>query len=505
MGLVESIMNFSEGQRAEVVSTIRTAIGSVAGVQLLDVQSDADHNRTVISFAGPADAVGEAAFQATKTAQQLITLDEHRGAHPRIGATDVVPFVPLGATTMAECVALAREVGRRIGEELGIAVYLYEEAATRPERRNLADVRRGEYEAWRENVASDPARQPDFGPAQPTPAGATVVGARHPLIAYNVYLSTSDLEIARKIAKNIRHLGGGLRYVKALGLLVDGRAQISMNLVNYRGTPIHRVVEMIRSEATRYGVHITESEVVGLVPQDALLDAAEHYLHLNNFRREQVLEQKLAAHSTSDAPHEASWLPTATLRTFAAGTPVPGGGSAAALTGALAAALGQMVAQLTVGRKKYAAVEEAIRATLSRLETASRDLARLASDDSAAYAAVMAASKLPQDSPEQAAARHATLQATTRQAAQVPFAVAQHAVALLDDLAILATQGNANARTDAQVGAYLAHAAAHGAALNVLVNLDGIDEVALRDDLAEQVRALRAAADNGLQKVTAAQ
>jgi glutamate formiminotransferase/formiminotetrahydrofolate cyclodeaminase len=504
MGLVESIMNFSEGRRADVVAAISAAIGAVAGVQLLDVQSDSDHNRTVISFAGPANAVGEAAFQATKIAQGQIDLNAHQGAHPRLGATDVVPFVPLGDTPMAECVALAREVGRRIGDELGIAVYLYEEAATRPERRNLADVRRGEYEAWRDNVASDPARQPDFGPAQATPAGATVVGARQPLIAYNVYLSTSDVEIARKIAKVVRFLGGGLRYVKALGLLVDGRAQISMNLVNYRGTPIHRVVELIRSEAARYGVSVTESEVVGLVPQDALLDAAEHYLQLNAFRREQVLEQKLAAGSSDEGAGEVSWLPTATLRSFAAGTPVPGGGSAAALAGALAASLGQMVANLTVGRKKYVLVEETLRAVLARLETASRDLTRLAAEDSAAFAALMSANKLPQDTPEQASARDLAVQAATSQAIQVPLAVVQRAVALLDDLAVLATQANPNARTDAQVGAYLAHAAAHGAGLNVLVNLDGVQDATVRDQLTTQIHTLRTAAETGLQKVLAA-
>ncbi|HEY1013057.1 MAG TPA: glutamate formimidoyltransferase, partial [Herpetosiphonaceae bacterium] len=332
MALVECIANFSEGRRPEVIAAIRDAIAAVSGVRLLDVQSDADHNRTVISWAGPPAAVGEAAFAGVRAAQGLINLDEHKGAHPRIGATDVVPFVPLSDVTMAECVALARAVGKRIGEELGIAVYLYEEAATRPERRNLADVRKGEYEKWKKNVARDPGRAPDFGPAKATPAGATVVGARPPLIAYNVYLNSDNLEIASKIAKSVRFMGGGLRFVKALGLLVDGRAQISMNLVNFAGTPIHRVVEMIRAEAARYGLTVAESEIVGLVPQDALLDAAEHYLQLNNFRRDQVLEQKLAAGA---APAEgADWVPQHTLATFAAGKPTPGGGSAAALAGA---------------------------------------------------------------------------------------------------------------------------------------------------------------------------
>lgn len=500
MGLVESIMNFSEGQRAAVIAAISEAISGVSGVQLLDVQSDSDHNRTVISFAGSADAVGEAAFQATKIAQQHINLDEQRGAHPRIGATDVVPFVPLGDTPMSECVALAREVGRRIGDELGIAVYLYEEAASRPERRNLADVRRGEYEAWRESIGVDAARAPDFGPAVATPAGATVVGARQPLIAFNVYLHSGDVEIARRIANVVRHLGGGLRYVKALGLLVDGRAQISMNLVNYRATPIHRVVEMIRSEAARYGVSVGESEVIGLLPQDALFDAAEHYLQLNHFRRDQVLETKLSASPTAETT-ETGWLPTATLRAFAAGSPVPGGGSAAALAGALAASLGQMVANLTVGRKKYAAVEEQMRGALERLESTARDLTQLARADSEAYAAVMTANKLPTNTPEQAAERDHAVQAATDHAARVPLRVVRSAVHVLADLAIVAQHGNPNARTDAQVGAYLAYAAAHGAALNVLVNVASLLDEAAQNELTTEVRELRAAADAGLAQI----
>ncbi len=501
MALVECIANFSEGRRAEVIDRIRSSIAEVPGVQLLDVQSDADHNRTVISFAGAADAVGTAAFQAVKTAQQLINLDEHKGEHPRIGATDVVPFVPLGDTKMAECVALAREVGRRIGDELGIAVYLYEEAATRPERRNLADVRRGEYEGWRDSIANDPARVPDFGPARATPAGATVVGARQPLVAYNIYLNTDDVEIANKIAKAVRHSSGGLRYAKALGLLVNGRAQISMNLVNYKRTPIARVVEMVRAEAMRYGVTTTESEIVGLVPQDALLAAAEHYLQLNNFSREQVLETRLAAASGSSAEQPATWVPTQTLRTFAAGTPAPGGGSASALAAALGAALGQMVANLTVGRKKYAEVEDTMRESLDILERLGSELSQLAVADSDAYSAVMQAVKQPKETDEQQAERDAAIQAATLHAAQVPLSVAQRALDVLGSLAILADQGNPNARTDAQVGAYLAHAAVMGATANVLVNLGDLRDQQQVQTLQQQVQELRAAANDALSAV----
>ncbi len=499
MRLVESIMNFSEGRRTDVIAAIRDAITSVAGVQLLDVQSDADHNRTVISFAGESAAVGEAAFQATKIAQQQINLDQHTGEHPRIGATDVVPFVPLGKTPMSECVSLARTVGKRIGDELGIAVYLYEEAATRPERKNLADIRRGEYEAWRENVASDSAREPDFGPAKATPAGATVVGARQPLIAYNVYLNSDNVEIAQKIAKSIRFLGGGLRHVKALGLLVDGRAQISMNLVNYKGTPIHRVVEMIRSEAARYGLSVTESEVIGLVPQDALFDAAEHYLQLNKFRRDQVLESKLKATATATA--EADWIPTQMLQTFAAGTAVPGGGSAAAVVGALAASLGQMVANLTVGRKKYAAVEPIMREALDRLHGASSKLTKLAVADSEAFTLVMNANKLPKSSDEEIAARDQTIQQALIHAAQIPMQVIEQLTAVLADLAIVAKDGNKNAATDAQVGGYLAHAALQCAALNVMVNVDSLHNAQVRHDMINDLAGYRALAEEHLMTI----
>lgn len=299
--LIECVPNFSEGRRPEVIDRIVAAMAEVPGVLVLGVESDADHNRSVVTLAGPPQPMVDGVFAGIKAAQELIDLDQHQGAHPRLGATDVVPFIPIRDATMADCVALAQRLGRRVGDELGIPVYLYEEAASRPERRNLADVRRGEYEALKKALGSDPARDPDFGPRTLTAAGATVIGARAPLIAYNVYLSTGDVEIAKKVAKAIRHSSGGLRHVKALGLLVDGRAQVSINMTDFRSTPLHRAFELIRAEAARYGVLPTESEIVGLVPQDALLDVAEHYLQLNRFKRAQVLERRLAEVETSEA------------------------------------------------------------------------------------------------------------------------------------------------------------------------------------------------------------
>lgn len=293
--IVECVPNFSEGRRQDVIDQIVAAIRQVPGARVLDVQSNADHNRSVVTILGAPEAVLEAAFQGMAVAGRLIDLEKHRGAHPRMGATDVVPFVPVRGITMEECAALARRLGERAGSELSIPVYLYEEAATRPERRNLADVRRGEYEQIKAEIGHTEERRPDYGPAHLGPAGATAIGARPPLIAFNVYLNTGDVAPARAIAQAVRHSSGGLRYVKALGLLVDGQAQVSMNLTDYRRTPIHRVVEMIRAEAARYGLSITRSEVVGLLPAEALLQAAQFYLQIHDLVPAQVLENHLSA------------------------------------------------------------------------------------------------------------------------------------------------------------------------------------------------------------------
>jgi glutamate formiminotransferase len=292
--LVECVPNFSEGRRPEVLKAIAGALTTHEEVRLLDIESDADHNRSVYTLVAPPSKIVPAMFDAIKMAASLIDLDHHQGAHPRIGATDVVPFVPLRGVEMADCVALAKELGQRVGEELQIPVYLYEAAATRPDRVNLADIRHGEYEGLKAEISSNPDRSPDFGPARLGPAGATVIGARAFLIACNVYLTTSNVEIARKIAKSIRNSSGGFRYVKALGLLVNGKAQVSMNLTDTQKTPMHMVVETIRRAAARYGVGIESSELVGMIPQEALLDAAVWYLQMDNFRPEMVLENRLS-------------------------------------------------------------------------------------------------------------------------------------------------------------------------------------------------------------------
>ena len=468
--LVECVPNFSEGRRPEVIARIVDSIRAVPGVAVLDQSSDADHNRSVVTFAGPPDAVEAAAFEAIATAATLIDLDQHQGAHPRLGATDVVPFIPLRGVTMDDCVAIAQRLGERVGRELSIPVYLYESAATRPDRENLATVRKGEYEGLKDAIGTDPDRAPDFGPAALGPAGATVIGARPFLIAFNVYLNTADVEIASKIAKAIRHSGGGLRYVKALGLLVDGQAQVSMNLTDFRRTPIARVVELIRSEASRYGVMPTHSELVGLIPEDALIDAAQWYLQLDLFTPDQILERQLAAAQTP-APSEDNLAlkPDAFVNAVSAGNAAPGGGAVAAAAGALAAALAEMVARLTVGKKRYEDVQAQAESIAASAEALRGQLLDGIRADVAAFEQVMAAYAIPKDDPGRADA----IRQATHGAADVPLSVARSALAALKLAGQAAGIGNRNAITDGLAGVHMALAAVEIAALNVRVNVSG--------------------------------
>jgi len=463
--LIECVPNFSEGRRPEVIAQIVAAISAVPGVTVLDTSSDADHNRTVVTFIGAPEPVEQAAYAAIAAAARLINLDEHRGEHPRIGATDVVPFVPLRGATMADCVAIARRLGERVGRELGIPVYLYEAAATRPERQNLATIRAGEYEGLKESIAADPDRAPDFGPAALGPAGATVIGARAFLIAFNVYLNTADVRIADRIARAVRHSSGGLHFVKAMGVLVEGQAQVSMNLTNFEKTPVHRAVELIRREAARYGALITHSELVGLIPEDALLDAAQWYLQLDRFQKDQVLERRLAA---IRAAGETAAPPAvdAFAGAVAEGTAAPGGGAVAAAAGALAAALAGMVARLTAGKKKYAAVEAEMAALASAADALRARLLGAAQADVGAFERVMDAYRLPKDDP----GREAAIQAALIGAADVPLGVAEAALEAMKLAGSAATQGNLNAITDAMAGVHMALAAVEIAALNVRIN-----------------------------------
>ncbi len=286
--LVECVPNFSEGRDAHVIAQLAETVRGVPRVRLLHVTSDYDHHRSVLTFVGEPEAVLEAAFRVVHVAAQLIDLNQHQGQHPRMGAADVVPFVPIGETTLDACVELAHRLGARVGAELGLPVYLYEAAAQRPERRLLSEVRRGGYERLRETIHL-PERAPDYGPAVVGPAGAVIIGARLPLIAYNVFLKTDDVSIAQRIARDIRESGGGLRAVRALGLLVGGQAQVSMNLTDYRVTPLHEVMQAVSTLASQHGVDIDRSELIGLLPQQAALGALAAYLKLPALPPEQIL------------------------------------------------------------------------------------------------------------------------------------------------------------------------------------------------------------------------
>lgn len=481
--IVECVPNFSNGRDPEIYNGIADAIRSVNGIHVLGVSADPDHNRTVITFVGDLASVEEGAFRAIAYAAEHINLDYHTGEHPRIGATDVFPFIPVKGVTTADCVALTKRLGQRVGQELGIAVYLYGESATRPEREKLSNIRKGEYELWKTEVATNPARQPDFGPAEPKPWGATVIGVRPFLIAYNIYLNTDKVEIADQIARDIRFIGGGLRYIQAKGFLVEGQAQVSMNLTNFEKTPIYRVQEMVRREAARYGLAITKAELVGLTPQKAFMDAAQWYLQVDGMDDSQVLEYRLQ----EEAEKEIRLVDF--VAAAASGTPTPGGGSVAALAGALAAALAQMVAGLTAGRKKYAAVDAEAQAALTEAENLRLELTAAIDEDAAAFQQVMAVWR---NKEMDELAKAVAVEQATIGAGAVPLRVAR----LSRDAANLAQQmaqiGNANAVSDAAAGAIMAHAAVQAAALNVKINGVGLQDRNLAQMWTEEVDALEA-------------
>ena len=494
--IVECVPNFSEGRDRALVEALVGAIASAPGVVLLDSEMDPDHHRSVVTFAGAPEACVEAAFRAIRLATERIDLNRHSGQHPRMGATDVVPFVPVDGVTLDECVALARQLGERVGKELGVPVFLYEAAATRPERENLADVRRGEFEGLRESIGKDPARTPDFGPnAIHKTAGAVAIGARRPLVAFNANLATSDVAVAKRIAKAIRFGDGGLRYVKALGFSIrEGRqAQVSMNLVNTDGTPIHRVLALIDDEAKRWGTYVTGCEVVGLVPQAAMLDAAEHHLRLENFRRDQVLEVRMEHPPASEGVTLGGLLDE-----VQSGSPTPGGGTVAALAGALGAALVGMVANLTIGKKNYAGVQDEMKEARAEAERLRRALTGLMRRDSQAFERVLAAVRRPQGTPAEAEERARALVEATWEATRVPLETAEACAEVAGWAARMVFRGNANAASDGAAAAALAQSAAYAALCNVQINLKNLPDGADKETVRTRVQELARRADEAL-------
>jgi len=499
MSLVECVPNFSEGRRPEVVAKIRDAIAAVKGTHILDVSSDQSHNRTVLTFVVTVDAAVDAAFAGIQAASDLIDLTKHRGEHPRMGATDVVPFVPLEGSTMEDCIALARALGERVGKELGIPVFLYERAATRPDRENLADVRRGEFEGLRDEIGKNPNRAPDFGPQHVhTTAGATAIGARPFLVAYNVYLGDkSNVPVAKDVAKAVRGSSGGLRYVKGLGLEVDGQAQVSMNLVDTEKTPLHRAFDAVKMEAEARGVSPTWSEIVGLVPERALFETAARHIQLRDFNPDIVLERKVRS-AVSGGESVGAFVAS-----VASSAPTPGGGSVSAHAGALAAALAQMVAGLTIGRKKYVAVEAEMKDVALRAASLVNELSGLVARDGAAYGHVMAAYKLPNETVADQDKRKAAIDAALLGAAEVPLETARACVKVLDLAATVGAKGNSNAVSDAGVAALLAEAACRGAVYNVRINVSSLSDKSKGARLVEECGRLLAQAAERCKSVTA--
>jgi glutamate formiminotransferase len=486
--IVECVPNFSEGRDAAKVEAIVEAM-KIPGVYLLDREMDSDHNRSVITLVGEREAIQEAVIRGVGKASELIDLTQHQGAHPRMGAADVVPFIPIDGVTLEDCVAMARHVGAEIAKRYHIPVYLYEAAAAMPERQNLENIRRGQFEGIRADISTNPSRKPDFGEPRVHPtAGATVVGARKALVAYNVFLNTPDVDIAKKIAKAVRFSSGGLRYVKGAGFLVRGLAQVSMNLTDFEQTPIHRVFEFVKREAARHGVMLISSEIIGLVPKKALEQAAEWFLQVENFDSSLILENRLAAvmgGKMAIGGLRAGVEPF--IEQLAAPNATPGGGSAAAASGAMAAGLAHMVASMSRGKKAYLQYESDLSEAIARLSQLRQELKSAIDADAESYNVVMKAYKSARSSEEggpngKASDGAAAISSALKEATSVPLGVAEKAVEVIEIASKLRPITNPNMKSDLTTSIALAKAALEGGLANVEINLDSLQKDSPKDD-----------------------
>jgi glutamate formiminotransferase len=470
--LVECVPNFSEGRDAAKVDAIVEAM-KIPGVYLLDREMDSDHNRCVITLVGEREAIEDAAIRGVGKAAELIDLTKHQGAHPRMGAADVIPFIPIDGVTLEDCVAMAKRVGAEIAKRFQIPVYLYEAAAASPERQNLENIRRGQFEAIRDEIATNSARRPDFGEPRVHPtAGATVVGARKALIAYNVFLNTSNVDVAKKIAKAVRFSSGGLRFVKGAGFLVRGMAQVSMNLTDFEQTPIHRVFEFVKREAARYGVVPVSSEIIGLIPKLALEQAAEWFLQVENFDSSLILENRLAAVMSGKMAVgglRAGIEPF--IEQLAAPTATPGGGSAAAASGAMAAGLAAMVASMSRGKKAYLQYESQLSEALAQLSILREELKAAIDADAESYNEVRKAYRAAKDSADGSK----LIVSALRQATNAPIGVAEKVVEVRRIANELKPITNPNMGSDLTTAIALANAGLEGSLANVQINLDSLE------------------------------
>ena len=519
--IVECVPNFSEGRDKSVIDQIAQAIKSVSGVKLLDVDPGADTNRTVFTIVGEPECVSEAAFQAIATASKLIDMRKHSGAHPRMGATDVCPFVPVRNMTMEECVQLAKNLGKRVGGELGIPVYLYEYAATTEKRRNLATIRAGEYEGLSEKIRK-PEWKPDYGPAEFNPqSGATVIGARKFLIAYNVNINSRSQRLAHNIALDVRERGrwlrdadhkfardekgerirvaGQLKECKAVGWYIKeyGCAQISMNLTDFEVAPVHAAFDACRESAAKYGLRITGSELVGLIPLDAMLEAGRYYLTqqgqstgvpeplliqtaIQSLGLNEITpfnpEEKIIEYRLSDGSRFGQLAQMSCgefVDELSTDSPAPGGGSVAALCGAMAAGLTAMVGNLTIDKREFAGVKKEMLSATDEAQKLKDEFLRDVDRDTDAFNELMACFALPKDDDAQVSKRQEAIEKATQNATLIPLEVLKRTKKVVQIAEIMALRGNQKSVSDAGVGAHSALCAAESAFLNVMINLDG--------------------------------
>ncbi|MCK4585159.1 glutamate formimidoyltransferase [candidate division WOR-3 bacterium] len=535
MKIVECVPNFSEGRDKEKIKTITDEIAKTKGVTLLDVDPGEATNRTVVTFVGTPEGVKEAAFRAIKKASEVLDMSKHKGAHSRMGATDVCPFVPVAGVTMEDCVKIANEVGDRVARELSIPVYLYEEAATKPERRNLAVVRKGEYEGLPEKL-KDPEWKPDYGePVFNKKSGATIIGAREFLIAYNINLNTRERKLAHEIALNIREQGrvkrdekgkiirdengkivkipGKLKEVKGVGWYIDeyGIAQVSVNLTNYKITPLYKLFEECRKEARKLGLRVTGSELVGLIPKEAMLQTGRYYLEKQGkcpgvpdeeLIRTTVIslgmdqlypfkpEEKIIEYTIAEKQE----LLSMNLREFSnelsTDSPAPGGGSVAALSGALGSALSSMVANLTYGKKEYRKANRRMKNLALQAQVLKDEFIDLIEKDAEAFNNVMSAMRLKKKTEEEKKKRGEAIEEATKKATLVPLEIMKKSERILDLAAVAEKKGNQNSVSDAGVAAIMADAACEGGYLNVIINLGNIKDEEFKKSIKAEVDGL---------------
>jgi glutamate formiminotransferase/formiminotetrahydrofolate cyclodeaminase len=537
MKLVECVPNFSEGRNREKISAITKEIESTPHVNLLDVDPGESTNRTVVTFIGSPEGVKEAAFKAIKKAAEVLDMSKHKGAHSRMGATDVCPFVPVSGVTMEDCIQLAHELGERVAKELGIPVYLYEEAARKPERKNLAYIRTGEYEGLPEKL-KDPEWAPDYGkPVFNPKAGATVIGAREFLIAYNINLNTRDRRLAHEIALNLRERGrakrdedgnivrdsegkainiaGKFKAVKAVGWYIEDYeiAQISINFINYKITPPHFVFDEAIKEAEKLGLRVTGSELVGLIPKEALLMAGRHYLTKQGkspgVPEEDLIKTAVFSLGLDDvAPFDPqkkiieyqfketeSSLLDYNLRDFAnelsVDSPAPGGGSTAALCGALSASLSSMVSNLTVGKKEYKNVQKDVKEIAVNAQSLKDEFLRAVDLDTMAFNKLMEAYRLPKKTEEQKQERDQAVEEAVKEATMVPFGVLEKSIDALNLAREITLKGNKNSLSDAGVAGLTAQAAAEGAYYNIKINLPNLEDSEFKSKIKKQATSLK--------------